>query len=291
MSAYQIRGYLEEEYRLFHLRDSVPLSEVDYHYHEFHKILLFVGGSVSYVIEGKHYPLNDGDVALVPRGCVHKPEVGVSTPYERYVLYLSPTFLHGPAESPLDTCFIQSEKRYSHILRLPQKERIALAGHFHALETALAEECAGIFGASLQAKTLVMQLMIALARASLGTPESPPAVYDAQIVRVLQLINDGLEGDMRAETLAEKLYISKYHLMRRFKAETGYSLHQYVNNKRMLFARDLISGGAPPTDACYNCGFRDYSAFARAFKKQFGRPPREGVSDGGLRPEDGPNRR
>ncbi|HWP79052.1 MAG TPA: AraC family transcriptional regulator [Candidatus Acidoferrum sp.] len=276
MTAYQNRGYLEEDYRLFHLRDSEPLSEIDYHYHEFHKVLLFVSGSVSYVIEGKHYPLNGGDVVLVPRGCVHKPEVGVSTPYERYVLYLYPGFLHSPDECPLDTCFALAEKRYSHILRLPQEKCATLQEQFCALDSAIAQERADAFGASLLAKTLVIQLLIALARASLSEPESPPAVYDDLIVRALQLVNDALAGDVRAEKLAEKLYVSKYHLMRRFKAETGYTLHQYVTNKRMLFARDLIARGTPPTDACFGCGFGDYSAFARAYKKQFGRPPRGG---------------
>jgi AraC-like DNA-binding protein len=80
---------------------------------------------------------------------------------------------------------------------------------------------------------------------------------------------------MRADTLAKRLFISKYHLMRQFKAETGYSIHQYIANKRILFARDLIARGESPTDACYRCGFRDYTVFARAFKKQFGRSPRK----------------
>lgn len=274
MAAYEIRGYLQEDFRLFHLQDAVSLREIDYHYHEFHKVLFFASGSASYVIEGKHYPLNVGDVVLVPRGCIHKPEIGLGTPYERYVLYLSPTFLHGPAESPLDTCFSEAQKRYSHILRPTQAERDSLEKHFRALESAVAQENADRFGTSLLALTLVQQLMITLARASIGNQESPSAVYDAQIVQVLQLINDELSGDMHADVLAEKLYISKYHLMRRFKAETGYSIHQYISNKRILFARDLIARGETPTDACFRCGFRDYSAFARAFKKQFGRPPR-----------------
>jgi AraC-like DNA-binding protein len=274
MTDFENRGYLQEDFRLFHLRDAVSLREVDYHYHEFHKILFFVGGSASYVIEGKHYLLNDGDVVLVPRGCIHKPEIGLGIPYERCVLYLSPAFLHGPSESPLDTCFLEAQNRYSHILRLPKGERDALAGHFRALESALAQENSKSFGAPLLALTLVQQLMISLARASIGNFESPSAVYDAQIVLVLQLINDNLSGEMRIDALAEKLYMSKYHLMRRFKAETGYSIHQYISSKRILFARDLIARGDTPTDACYRCGFRDYSVFARAYKKQFGHSPR-----------------
>ena len=43
------RGYLNEEFRLFHLKDS-RAQKLDYHYHEFNKILLLVSGSGSYVV-------------------------------------------------------------------------------------------------------------------------------------------------------------------------------------------------------------------------------------------------
>ena len=44
------RGYLNEEYRLFHLRDSRALT-LDYHYHEFDKVVFQIGGRVTYHIE------------------------------------------------------------------------------------------------------------------------------------------------------------------------------------------------------------------------------------------------
>ena len=43
MEDYQKRGYLREPFRVFHLRD-VGLEEMAYHYHEFHKIVILLGG-------------------------------------------------------------------------------------------------------------------------------------------------------------------------------------------------------------------------------------------------------
>ena len=37
------RGYLHESFRLFHLKDSIA-QELDFHYHEFDKIVLQVRG-------------------------------------------------------------------------------------------------------------------------------------------------------------------------------------------------------------------------------------------------------
>ena len=76
------RGYLNEEYRLFHLRDSRALA-LDYHYHEFDKVVFQIGGRVTYHIEGKSYPLQPMDVLLVSRGLIHLPVAEPGQVYER----------------------------------------------------------------------------------------------------------------------------------------------------------------------------------------------------------------
>ena len=49
---YEKRGYLLEDFRLFHLKDDRG-TKVDYHYHEFCKIVLLLSGSGSYTVEGR----------------------------------------------------------------------------------------------------------------------------------------------------------------------------------------------------------------------------------------------
>ena len=45
------RGYLDRDFRLVHLKDSLA-PRIDYHYHEFDKLVFFLGGRVTYVVEG-----------------------------------------------------------------------------------------------------------------------------------------------------------------------------------------------------------------------------------------------
>ena len=61
---YEKRGYLLEDFRLFHLKDDRG-TKVDYHYHEFCKIVLLLSGSGSYTVEGRRYLLLPGDIVLV----------------------------------------------------------------------------------------------------------------------------------------------------------------------------------------------------------------------------------
>lgn len=263
------RGYLHGDYRLFRLRDRVSLNEIDYHIHSFHKLLLFRGGTAGYSIEGRHYPLQPGDLVLVPEGCVHRPEADGTTPYSRDVLYLSPAFLR---EGGLDACFLRARERNAYVLRLPKEEAARLEARFHALEEAESEPEA--FAAPLLGRALTQELLIAVCRAMQRAPDAPESARDEQTAQLLEYIRENLTGDVSADALAAKFYVSKYHLMRVFKAETGSTIHDYVTGRRLRYARELMDAGLSPTEACFRCGYQDYSAFARAYKKEFGVPPR-----------------
>ena len=95
------------------------------------------------------------------------------------------------------------------------------------------------------------------------------------MIAVIDYLNEHLTEDISIDSLSETFFLSRYHLMHSFKEETGYTIGNYLSTKRLLLARDLILQGEPITNVCYECGFRNYSTFSRAFKKNFGYSPRE----------------
>ena len=99
--------------------------------------------------------------------------------------------------------------------------------------------------------------------------------YDPKIAQALSYINDHLGEELTVDALARQVYTSKYHFMRRFKELTGCPVHQYITQKRLLAAAGLLRAGVSAQEACGQCGFQDYSAFHRAFRRQFGATPRE----------------
>ena len=64
MPGHSKRGYLLENFRLFHLK-SRGGAQVEYHYHEFCKILLLLQGSGGYYVDGQRYLLQPGDILLL----------------------------------------------------------------------------------------------------------------------------------------------------------------------------------------------------------------------------------
>ncbi len=46
--------------------------EFELHYHDFNKIIVFISGNVSYLIEGKAYKLKPWDILFVSSNDLHK---------------------------------------------------------------------------------------------------------------------------------------------------------------------------------------------------------------------------
>ena len=104
-------------------------------------------------------------------------------------------------------------------------------------------------------------------------PDQKSYSSDSQVEQLLKYINRNLSENLSIDHLAERFFFSKYHMMRKFKKETGYTIHNYIISKRLLHARSLIAQGTPVMKAAMQSGFQDYTAFVRAYKKQFGTVP------------------
>ena len=261
-------GYLEQDFRLFHIKDQTK-REFSYHYHDCHKVIIFLSGKAAYHIEGKSYYLKPWDILLVNRHAIHKPEIDFSVPYERFVLWISDDI----KSTELLRCFQKAIDRSYNLIRLDSDTQEKLKQLLYELEAALKDEK---FGSELLGSALFTQFMVYVNRIFLEKQyiyDARSYSSDSQIEELLRYINHNLTEDLSIETLARKYYLSKYHMMRKFKEETGYTIHNYIISKRLLLARTKISEGTPILKAAQLSGFSDYTTFSRAYKKQFGTAP------------------
>ena len=261
-------GYLKEDFRLFHINDQTK-KDFSYHYHDFHKIIVFISGKVTYHIEGKAYHLKPRDILLVSQGAIHKPEIDPSVPYERYIFWIRDDL----SCQELNTCFQKANDRSFNLVRADSALQERLKDLLPEIEQTLQNKH---FGDTVLRNALFTQFMIYINRIFLRTSSSPDEkTYssDTQVEQLLKYINRTLSENLSIDQLANRFFFSKYHMMRKFKNETGYTIHNYITSKRLLMARSLISQGMPVMKAAQASGFHDYTTFVRAYKKQFGKAP------------------
>ena len=269
MTNYQKKGYLTEDYRLFHLRSDGG-TRPEYHYHEFCKILLLVSGSGGYSVDGQRYALQSGDVVLVGSRSVHRPEFEPGAVYERIILYISPEFLE---KLSLPRCDLTECFRSGHVLRLGEPERKRLFSLAAALERELAGED---YGRELLCHAALLRLLVRIGRElrrSDAPRPGPVKPGNERVAAILRYLDRHLTEDICIDDLAEQFYLSKYHMMRLFRRETGTTIHGYLTERRLMMARELMAGGMSATDACFRSGFRSYCSFTRAYGKRFGSTP------------------
>ena len=261
-------GYLKEDFRLFHINDQTK-KDFSCHYHDFHKIIVFISGKVTYHIEGKAYHLTPRDILLVSQGAIHKPEIDPSVPYERYIFWIRDDL----SCQELNTCFQKANDRSFNLVRADSALQERLKDLLPEIEQTLQNKH---FGDTVLRNALFTQFMIYINRIFLRTSSSPDKkTYssDTQVEQLLKYINRNLSENLSIDQLANRFFFSKYHMMRKFKNETGYTIHNYITSKRLLMARSLISQGMPVMKAAQASGFHDYTTFVRAYKKQFGKAP------------------
>ncbi len=266
---YEQRGYLKENFRLFHLADDRGAA-MEYHYHNFHKMIMLLSGKASYEIEGERFVLKPGDYILVGRGSIHRPVVESGVFYERMILYISPQFLEElrTEDCDLATCFQRAQKQFRYVYHAGDSEDVIPL--FLQLERAGRQ---GGFGSEVLQKALFLQLMVAVNRAMEQSKPILASRRDDKVIAILHYLNAHLTEEIRIDDLAQRFYISKYHMMRRFKEETGYTIHHYISEKRLLLAQQFLQQGSSLTEVALSVGYQDYSTFSRAFKKQFGYIP------------------
>lgn len=275
LEQYEKTGFLTEKFKIFHLKDCVQ-KEFDFHYHDFYKIIYFVDGNVTYKIEGKNYKLKPHDFVLVDFNAIHKPEIGEDKPYERYIIYLSEEFMEQQNErmESMRNCFELARINRNAVVHFAPGSYERLLECLHRMEKETGQKQEFLSDRMLEAAFL--EFMVLFNRACVAQPKAfiTTASYNEKIVDIISYIQEHLtREEISIDLLSEKFYISRYYLMRQFKEATGYSIHQYISEKRILEAKRRILTGVPASKVCYDCGFSDYSTFARRFKDIVGVSP------------------
>ncbi len=91
--------------------------------------------------------------------------------------------------------------------------------------------------------------------------------------RAKEFVDANLDGAMSVMLLARACGLSTKHFSRAFRQSTGLAPHQWLQQRRIDKAKQLLRGALPLADVALTCGFADQSHFTRVFTRTVGLSP------------------
>lgn len=218
---------------------------------------------ISTSILEQRYKLENQLIQAVSNGKLHKAE--------KYFSLLSSTEFETHFENSVNNL-----KNYSIILNTILRKAAESASvhplHINEISTQFAlkiETTSSQAGFNFLLKEMIRKYTLLVKNHSLKG-------YSMYIRKVITTINHDLTEDLSLKTLANTLNINPSYLSTLFKKETGVTLTEYVNNKRIEHAILLLNSTDMQiqTIALY-CGIPDVNYFTKLFKKIIGKTPKE----------------
>ena len=235
------------------------------HCHDKYEITCLLCASGRYIVEGREHKISEGTVAFISPMTYHKVELDFDKPTEGYTVYFSPSTLNEPLLSMLDSIIDGGgcQEKFYNAAHLGDA-LISVFDRFSAAER--------LDGKAMESymQALLCEIIILLSALKGEKSEDDDSELGARVARYL---NANFKKNVSLDRLARRFFVSKYYLCRAFKNYSGISVHAYINQKRIVFAKSLIESGMTAAGAAEKVGYGDYSAFYRAYVKILGKSP------------------
>lgn len=274
MQASRVNTMISDQYEIYHVKDVVDQSQTLYHYHDCYEIHATLEGEAVFYIDGEQFDIKAGTILLIPSNKMHRIVRQNSDYFERVYIFVTPFFLkqYSTSKSNLESCFGNYGLGEAKVLETSATELRKY------LKFIYPEETGESFGLDITFEQVLVQYLIYLNRLVLSNDrELSPKVNSTnqRIDEMIKYISEHLSEDLTLERMEKDFYISKYHITREFKKHTGYTFHQFVLKKRLLYSKYLLREKKNANLVFMECGFVSYPHFLKAFKKEFNMTPKE----------------
>jgi AraC-like DNA-binding protein len=273
------QNMLSRDFEIYYYNDTFQNSHyynVNSHVHNYYEFYFFLEGNVTMNIEGALHVLKPGDVIIIPPNISHYAILNDEhIPYRRFVFWISIDYCNDLLQLSPDYVYLMQHARVTkHYIF-----HYDVIG-FNTLQSKvfrLIEELhSNRFGRDAKITLCANDLILHLNR-SVYEMEHPKSQHEQQHLyqNLLLFIEDHLDEELTLDRLAEQFFVSKYHIAHVFKENLGLSVHQFITKKRLRMCQEAILSQTTISNIYLKYGFKDYSSFFRAFKKEFGMSPKE----------------
>ncbi|WP_161807580.1 helix-turn-helix transcriptional regulator [Bacillus sp. FJAT-28004] len=243
-------------------------AQIPYHSHFHYEVYYFHGGKVNYLINDRIYVLEPGDLLLMHGMTLHRANVDPSATYHRSILHFDPYYFKQFIQPPFAADLLEPFEKLQNIrLQLRGTERAEIEASLHKLEQLYVQQDS-FSRQRFQALMLDFLIQInQLCQKPLKDKPTFPSSKERHVQAIISYLECHYNDDITLEAIQTELHLSKYYLAKTFKEVTGFTIFQFLMQRRIYQAKiELINSVLPITDIGYDVGFKHPSHFSRAFK-------------------------
>ncbi|MCM8762172.1 MAG: AraC family transcriptional regulator [Candidatus Omnitrophica bacterium] len=233
-------------------------------YHKEYEIHFIKKGKGYYFIKNKKYPFTHNNLIVIRSEEIHrfipsKPPITI----EKGSIYFPSSFIKNSKIKEI----IESSP---HIIKLGEREATLIEIIFRSITEEI-ERKETDWGDVIYYQTMVFISL--LKRCSLK--RSPTIRKNPRIGKIITFIEETFTKDITLSDIAKASFISPSHLSHLFKRETGLSIKQYIIQRRIMEAKNMLLEDYEEKVSviAQKVGFSDFQLFNRAFKKITGLTP------------------
>lgn len=242
---------------------------VQLHSHLFYEILYCESADFQYLIGTERSQIQNGDIIVITPGTSHRPLFPdhMPKPYHRLIMWISPGFAKNICQSSPDTTLLPGK---SYVLRTAGTPYQRLRRLF---ESSLQESRELAPGWQTALCSNAAMLFVYLSRAGQTRMAETAPVFNELLDRIITYVDQNYPNKITLEETAHIFAVSSSMITHLFSSQMNVSFHRYVVQRRLIASKTLLAEGTPAVNVCTLTGFSDYSAFYRAFRKEYGISP------------------
>jgi len=197
------------------------------HFHDGYEVLLSLTDAGKIFIEDKTFPLKKGTLMFLKDTTLHRTIAEKEVFYERYVVHFSRETLENI--STKQTNIANKLCSTNKCVKLGKDQLFSII----PLLKKILKNKGDAFGRDIKRNIAFIEFLLKVNNYLDISERSERSLSDDfnKISPIITYIQNNLNSNLTLDFLAEKFYISKYHLCRIFKKTTGFTVRELIINK------------------------------------------------------------
>jgi AraC-like DNA-binding protein len=241
-------------------------------------------GAARFEVDATQQRADRGELFVLEPEAVHTGMAAVPEGWAYKVLYLDPALVHEWDErdglAPRAARWVVFRDRALRDSLLAMHAVLAQAGSAGGTDCVNEAGGAGAAGRAPEAAGLELDEAVAATIDALRPHLKPaPVTRDrgraehTAVRRARSYLSERWDRPVTLAELASVAGLSRFELLRRFRAQLGLTPHAFQRNLRITRARSMLLAGVPPARVAAECGFADQPHLTRTFRRAVGVTP------------------